>query len=152
MFQKVLNNTNFYFDESFPPQLLTTLNLKIWCKIPVPSIITPSARLQLIYGELRYLKQVWENYRFRRNSGDNAPAKRCVCVCVWGGGGGLVCVIMKIDMWLTPKVFNCCRVILIWFQETWNELKRSSDRYSIWFFFKDFQSKFEQICSFLRIY
>ena len=39
MFERVLNNTNSYFDESYSPQLLTLpLNLYIWCKIQVPTL------------------------------------------------------------------------------------------------------------------
>ena len=60
----------------------------------------PTTKLQRIK---RYPKQVWENYRFCRKSGNDVMA---VDVCVWSY---LVCVIMthwrtKIDMWLTPNI------------------------------------------------
>ena len=78
MFERVLNNTNFYFDEPYFPQLLTPPD---WCKIPFPSLITPSSHsttLQLSYRELRYLKKVLESYPFCQNSWKDT----------YGGGGG----------------------------------------------------------------
>ena len=52
MLERYLKNTNSYFDESYSSQLLThPLNLIIWCKRPVHSLITVSSTLQLSYGE-----------------------------------------------------------------------------------------------------
>ena len=52
MLERYLNNTNSYFNESYSFQLLThPLNLIIWCKMPVHSLITVSSTLQLSYGE-----------------------------------------------------------------------------------------------------
>ena len=85
-FERVLNNTNIYFDESYSAQLLKPpLNLQIWCKIPAPSLITPSPHptinLQRIkifktgFRKLSILSKLWEWYK-------------------WERGGRLVCVIM----------------------------------------------------------
>ena len=50
------------------PQILTPpLNLKIWCRIPAPVLITHLI-LQLSYREYRYLKLALKNYWFCRNS------------------------------------------------------------------------------------
>ena len=52
MFERYLNNTNSYFDESYSSQLLThPLNLIIWCKIRAFSLIALSSTLQLSYRE-----------------------------------------------------------------------------------------------------
>ena len=72
MFERVLNNTNSYFDESY--------SLQLW--IQLPSLITPYSTLQLSYGEWRYLKQVLENYRFSQNFRNDAYGKCCGSSCL----------------------------------------------------------------------
>ena len=91
MFETALNNTNFYFDESYSLQLLTPpLNLYIWSKMPGPSlIISPSA-----YDELRKIK-IFKT-TFKKLSILSKFWK-------WGGGGGgprhLICVILFVSLW-----------------------------------------------------
>ena len=92
MFETALNNTNFYFDESYSLQLLTPpLNLYIWSKMPGPSlIISPSA-----YDELRKIKIFKTTFK-----------KLSILSKFWkwriwqwvSGGGHLICVILFVSL------------------------------------------------------
>ena len=67
MFESVLNNTNFYFDESYSPQLLTPpLNLQVWCKIPFPSLITPSLHPTIELWRIKVFKTKVIKYKSSR--------------------------------------------------------------------------------------
>ena len=98
MFQKVLNNTDFYFDKSYSQQILTPpLNLSIWCQIPAPSFITTFPTLQ------QSSKQILKNYQFCRKYGNDGYDGG------WGGGGSYCLrygdtLRTKIDMGLIPKL------------------------------------------------
>ena len=101
MFETALNNTNFYFDESYSLQLLTPpLNLYIWSKMPGPSlIISPSA-----YDELRKIK-IFKT-TFKKLSILSKFWKWRIWQWVSGGEGGeasylchLICVIMTYCLW-----------------------------------------------------
>ena len=100
MFETALNNTNFYFDESYSLQLLTPpLNLYIWSKMPGPSLmISPSA-----YDELRKIK-IFKT-TFKKLSILSKFWKWRIWQWVSGGGGEasylchLICVIMTYCLW-----------------------------------------------------
>ena len=96
MFETALNNTNFYFDESYSLQLLTPpLNLYIWSKMPGPSlIISPSA-----YDELRKIK-IFKT-TFKKLSILSKFWKWRIWQWVSRGGGGrhLICVILFVSLW-----------------------------------------------------
>ena len=93
MFETALNNTNFYFDESYSLQLLTPpLNLYIWSKMPGPSlIISPSA-----YDELRKIK-IFKT-TFKKLSILSKFWKWRIWQWVSGGGGHLICVILFVSL------------------------------------------------------
>ena len=94
MFEMVLKNNNSYFDESYPQILTPPLNLKIWRRIPAPSVITHPSHPTISYREYRYFKQALENYRFCRNSRNDANGRD------WGGeGGGERGVILFASLW-----------------------------------------------------
>ena len=94
MFETALNNTNFYFDESYSLQLLTPpLNLYIWSKMPGPSlIISPSA-----YDELRKIKIFKTTINFVK-----ILEMTHMAVGEWGGASylcHLICVIRTYCLW-----------------------------------------------------
>ena len=84
------------------PQILTSLNLKVWYRIPAPSVITHPPhpriklpRIQIIkigFRKLSILPKFWE---WRKSRGS-----------VGGGGSSYLChydaLRTKIDMWPTP--------------------------------------------------
>ena len=74
MFKRVLNNTNSYFDEYFSPKSADLMQNT-----------RPLFNNPLSHPTIK-LKQVLENYRFCRNSGNDTYGK--------GMGGHLVYVIM----------------------------------------------------------
>ena len=89
------------------PQILTpSLNLKILCRIPAPSLTTHLPHPTISYPEYRYLKQGLENYRFCRNSGNYANGRG------WWWWGGSSCLRhyyalhTKIDIWLAPSYLS----------------------------------------------
>ena len=78
MFERVLNNTNFYFDEPYFPQLLTPPDLM---QNTIPLLNNPLFPLYnstIKLQRLRYLKKVLESYPFCQNSWKDT----------YGGGGG----------------------------------------------------------------
>ena len=94
MFETALNNTNFYFDESYSLQLLTPpLNLYIWSKMPGPSlIISPSP-----YDELRKIK-IFKT-TFKKLSILSKFWKWRIWQWVSGEEGHLICVMLFVSLW-----------------------------------------------------
>ena len=89
MLGRVLNNTNFYFDKSYSPQLLVlSLKVWIWSKIPVLFLITTSThstakleRIEIFKTGFRKLS-ILSKIRERR---------------IWQGVRGSSCLPTKID-------------------------------------------------------